>query len=242
MNTYSELLGTVSALAGLEIPHVADREEVLGYIEAIENVALADGIVLPPEQAACFLHEPIVCKIRDRYELACTAAEDFDQNNSDLSLDSFLPLEAEALGVSTTSKVALVGCGSVPQSAVAYSHLAGHVTGIDYRPEAVATACTAIEGLPNIDIEEGRGETYNYSSLGLIVISLMVRDKTRVLEQIASTAKPGTRVAVRTVVGLRTLLHEPLGRVPTGYLSHNAVYDPPRENLYHVHLLEVAGS
>lgn len=238
MSAYAQLLETVHRLSELAPPQTDNREGVLAYIKAVENVALVDGITLSPGQTAHFMQISVVGEIRNRYEAACTAAEDFNPDNKDSSLDSLLSQEAEALGVTAKSRVALIGCGSVPQSVLAYARLSRAVTGIDNRPEAVKAARKAAKGLPNIDIAMGRGETYNYSGFGHIVVSLMVHEKTQVLEQVASTAERGTRVAVRTVDGLRTLLHEPLGQIPAGYRDNGTVYDSTKENIYYVRLLE----
>ncbi len=240
MRTYSEFIEVVSSLADRPLP--TELEQSMEVIQEIEEIARNPGIVLQPEQEELFSSLPVVRQVRDLYEHACTMTEDLDAGNSDSSIVAYIGQESTALDIDNTSNVAFVGCGSVPESVLLYSNLAGHVTGIECRPDAVLLARQATADKPNVTIHEGFGEEYNYMKFGHIVVALMVRDKSRILGQIAATANDTTRVIVRTISGVRTMLHESLGEIPASYQHLENVYDNTGESLYYSQLLEVQKS
>jgi hypothetical protein len=237
MRTYPELIRVVSDLADRSLPTELTQSAAL--IEEIEQIALSPGITLQSEQEELFSSLPVVRQVRDLYEHACTLTEDLDANNSDSSIVAYIDQESTALCVDNMSNVVFIGCGSVPESVLLYSELAAHVTGLECRPDAVLLARNATADKPNVTIHEGLGEEYDYRGFGHIVVALMVRDKSRILEQIAITANDATRVIVRTVSGVRTMLHEPLGEIPASYKDIKKVYDNTGESLYYSQLLEV---
>lgn len=233
MNHYNQLLQSVSQLTEIEPHQPHDEPSIMRVITAVEAVALDPRISLPPRYQHTFNQLPCVKKVRQLYEDACTDHEDYHPGMTDPSLDALNGIEAQAIGADRTSNIAVVGCGSVPNSVLAYAAVARQVTGIEYRSSAVHSARKAVAPLHNVSIHEGHGETYDYGAYGHVVVALMVHNKTKVLEGIAASAAPGTHILVRTVDGPRALLHELLGLIPTAYHQLAEVREPTEQSVHY---------
>ena len=122
-------------------------------------------------------------------------------------------LEGEAAGFDSSSKVAFVGCGPFPSTAVSYLRIFGsNVVCIDNNPEAVVLANKVFEKLDlqnKIKVVYGDGINIDYIDFTHVVAAGIAQPKDKILNRINQTARDDVRVVVRTTDGLRIFFYEP---------------------------------
>ena len=125
--------------------------------------------------------------------------------------------EAASAKITSSSRVAFVGSGPFPETALALSSATGcTVTCIDHHPEAVVLSQALFDKhrlhkLTAICID---ARLFDYSAFTHILVAVLARPKKEILNQIARTCDKKTCVICRSVEGLKTLIYEPLEDIP----------------------------
>ncbi|AKM79557.1 hypothetical protein A3D86_01940 [Candidatus Beckwithbacteria bacterium RIFCSPHIGHO2_02_FULL_49_13] len=123
-------------------------------------------------------------------------------------------MEGEMGSFDRHSKVAFVGSGPFPSTAIAYHRTFGcQITGVDYNPEAVMLADKMLNRLGlegSIWSVSCAGEDFDYSGFSHVVLAGIAEPKEEILEQIYQTTNSNIRVVSRTTDGLRQFFYKPV--------------------------------
>jgi hypothetical protein len=133
--------------------------------------------------------------------------KDFKSNNNLLG-----EREGDLASINQDSHVAFIGSGPFPWTSLVYNRIFNcRVTGLDSNASAIYLASRLIEKVNlkhKILFELTNAEKYDYSKFTHVSIAGMARPKNDIIKQIALTAKSGTKVTVRTAVGLHGFMYE----------------------------------
>jgi hypothetical protein len=110
-------------------------------------------------------------------------------------------------------KIVIVGFGAFPATIF---HLQNHLppnthfTCLDADPSAVAVAQNIITkfNLPNIDLIQAFGSTYDFSGTDLAHITGLCRGKQEIIDQFYETANSHAHLLVRTPIGFARMVYE----------------------------------
>lgn len=189
-------------------------------------------------------HPKAMQQLRNEYEKRTLLLEEQENkkapsNNYSQLNTAFADLEAQASGMNKNSKAVFVGSGPQPNSVLAYSKLAGKVTGIDINPSAIeATKGIAQNSNGKIDFQLKSGEEFDYSPYSHIGVAVMVPGKEKILEQIRKTAQPGTKVIIRSVDGLKNAMYHSFDANQAPGFSQVATVHGTNQNITHAMLLQ----
>lgn len=125
----------------------------------------------------------------------------FRSNNDDLAEG-----EAAAAGLGESSRLAFVGCGSFPWSALRFHALTScAVTGIDSNPLAIDLAHRSLRALrtpaDRVTLHEADGSRLDYAEFTHVLIAAMATPKDGIYDRVLATARSATRVIVRAARG-----------------------------------------
>jgi len=121
--------------------------------------------------------------------------------------------EARRAGVTSSSRVAFVGSGPLPESAIAISERLGcEVVCIDVNPEAVLLSSRLLHVLgldKRIHVRFMDATEISFADFTHVFVAVLAHPKDRILRRICETGAADVRVVCRTATGLRSLLYEP---------------------------------
>lgn len=151
---------------------------------------------------------------------------------------SFAFQEGTALGLDSRSKVAFVGSGPFPESAISIALDFGcTVTGIDSDAASNETAQELIDrfGMSNkIHLVHARGQEHSYERYTHVYVAVLVSEKAAIVRRIFET-NPEARVTCRTVRDLRTIIYEPLESLPEEIaVERTIIGDDPKTIMHSV--------
>lgn len=169
-------------------------------------------------------------------------------------LDNYLKLSGQELALfvkhlpkSSARKLAYIGAGPLPLTAICYERhgLFTEVIGIDNDQEALAISQRLCARLgSSVSLLHADAIEVDYSDFSLIFVAALVGmtndEKQAILRNIQKTAKPGTLVAVRSAYGSRELLYPKLASLPKGYREIDS-YIPTDDVVNSMHLLTIEG-
>lgn len=128
--------------------------------------------------------------------------------------DNMLGAEIAQIDPSRTGDLVFVGSGPYPISAIMLQEKTKRpVICLDNNPQAVENAARLIESIGLADeilFQQTPGQEYDYRQAAFVIIASLVKEKTCVLSQILATTDRIPRIVLRTTVGLKTLMYEPV--------------------------------
>lgn len=130
---------------------------------------------------------------------------------------AYAPL-ADLLGelepeLGTVERAAVIGAGPLPDSLLCLRDAfpGSRLTGFDSDPDAVAHGRRLLErlGIDGIELRHAPGAEIDCAGFDLLCLSVFAIPRAAILERIAATADPGTRLILREPHGAATLVFEP---------------------------------
>lgn len=113
--------------------------------------------------------------------------------------------EIKMVGISQTDQVIIIGCGSLPVTAVLVAmETKAHVTAIDKDDIAVKEAIKYIRNHhldDKVKIEHADGEFYPLNRFDVIYLSYGMKNMGNIFKVIANNTKNNSRIIFRTVIG-----------------------------------------
>lgn len=122
--------------------------------------------------------------------------------------------EWSLLGLPLPTSVAMVGCGAYPTTLLFLrGEGIGRIVGIDSSIDALGVAERLLgrSGGPAVELWQGSGEDYDFSSHDVVFVGNVISRKRQVLEQILRTGSSGVRVVARTPASGGALCFEQAG-------------------------------
>lgn len=120
--------------------------------------------------------------------------------------------EARAAGVEAGSRVAFVGSGPFPETALSLAREFNcSVTCIDYNPEAVVLSSRLLKSWgmsEHLPVFFRNAVDFSFEGYTHIWLAALARPKREILERICATSEQDLTVVCRTVNGLREFLYE----------------------------------
>jgi trans-aconitate methyltransferase len=145
--------------------------------------------------------------------------------------------EMDMSNMDDAKELVMVGCGPLPETILFLvdNTNISHITGIDASNEATMIAGGILEAMGHsarVTLECAHGETYDFSHADVIHIADAVCNKNAVFQNIAKTAKKGTRILVRNPSHLARVLFSLLTEIPEGMLLEKE--EKGDTNFFHV--------
>lgn len=120
--------------------------------------------------------------------------------------------EAKAAGIKATSRVAFVGSGPFPETALSLAHEFGcSVTCVDYNPEAVVLSSRLLKSWgmsERLPVFFRDAMDFSFEGFTHVWLAALARPKRQILERVCETSTQDLTVVCRTVNGLREFLYE----------------------------------
>ncbi len=120
--------------------------------------------------------------------------------------------EARAAGVQANSRVAFVGSGPFPETALSLAReFKCSVTCIDYNPEAVVLSSRLLKSWgmsERLPVFFRNAVDFSFAGYTHVWLAALARPKREILEQVCATSVQDLTVVCRTVNGLREFLYE----------------------------------
>lgn len=120
--------------------------------------------------------------------------------------------EGKAAGLSAMSRVAFVGSGPFPETALSLMQAFGcSLTCIDNNPEAVVLSSRLLKGggvNDRVSVFFQNAVDYSFAGYTHVWIAALARPKREILERVCATADQDVTVVCRTVNGMRQFLYE----------------------------------
>jgi len=222
---------------------VAEIEALAARLEALTDLRprpevnrafddLVHLVLTTPDANA--LDNPVVQRLRPRLqELSARGEHELERAWSaadDIAgfpyLDHYRQLVAAELAAvgPAPQRVLFVGSGPLPLSPMLLADHGLTVDALDVDPDAVAAAEKVAN---NVRFRVGNLlHQHDLAGYDLVVLAALVTEKDRCLRHLAQRLVPGTLVAARSALGLRTLLY-PSVELPPGLQLIDAVHPPP---------------
>lgn len=149
-------------------------------------------------------------------------------NDYSQATGTFSDFEARISGMQPDSNVVFIGSGPQPNTVITYAMHAGNVTGVDIDPQAVEKAKEVIVNHPlagKMDFVHQDGQNLDYSSFSHVSIASMVpnEQKLAIMHRIQATAKPGTKIVIRSTGGLKEAMYAPFAATEEELKGFNKV-------------------
>ncbi|KYK19923.1 hypothetical protein AYK24_04770 [Thermoplasmatales archaeon SG8-52-4] len=113
--------------------------------------------------------------------------------------------EIKMAGISSKDQVVVIGCGSLPITAVLVAKISkAHVVAIDNDKRAVNEAAKYIrkQHLENrVDIEYADGKLFQINSFDVIYLAYGLKKKEEIFDVLIKSSKKNSRIIFRTVIG-----------------------------------------
>ena len=190
-------------------------EEEIAFISSPENISIinncrklniiVDGLI-EKQLSDCIINKSLIEDFK-------TCANPIYQSYLE-RFESIANCESKIISKYKNDNIIFIGSGQFPISAINYFRkLKSNITIVEQNEELAKKSEIVLSNLGYLDkikVINSKGQDLLFDNFDIVVVGVLAVPKEKIINSILSSAKPNTKIIMRTTYGCRTLLCEPL--------------------------------